>query len=167
MTQKITSIFAVAIICLLAFGCQTYVNIPPQQNDTASHDSNGKTVRTVLAKAVRYAIDEAGIVDPVQVMLPANTEKITYAHILNTIGDQAVSPFDDEASDVAGIVFAKGVRIRGTQGEVDIARPVGDGVDQLVTVYLDWQPLNGWEAFRVHVWRGVAVDETPKQSYTQ
>tara|TARA_R110002111_G_scaffold145060_1_gene211515 strand:- start:461 stop:964 length:504 start_codon:yes stop_codon:yes gene_type:complete len=160
MTQKITTVFALAIICLLAFGCQTYVNIPPQQTDQASHDPNGKTVRTVVTKAVRYAIDEAGITEPVQIMLPANTEKLTYANVLQNLGDQAVSPFDEEAQDYVGIVFAKGVRIRGNQGEVDIARPVGDGVDQLVTVYLDWQPLKGWEAFRLHVWRGVPVDES-------
>ncbi len=160
MTQKITTIVALAIIGLLVFGCQTYVNIPKQDSDTASHDPNGKTVRTVIAKAVRYAIDEAGITEPVQVMLPANTEKLTYANVLETIGDQAVSPFEEDVPDIAGIVFAKGIRIRGTQGEVDIARPVGDGVDQLVTVYLDWQPLKGWEAFRLHVWRGVPVDES-------
>ncbi len=167
MTQKITTVVALAIICLLALGCQPYVNIPPQEKDTASHNPNGKTVRTVLTKAVRYAIDEAGITEPVQVMLPANTEKLTYAQILNAIGDQAVSPFEEDVPSVVGIVFAKGVRIRGTQAEVDIARPVGNGVDQLITVYLDWRPLNGWEAFRVHVWRGVSIDESQPGEYIE
>lgn len=160
MTQKLTTVFALAIIGLLAFGCQTYVNIPKQDADTASHDPNGKTVRTVVTKALRYAIDEAGITEPVQIMLPANTEKLTYANVVENLGEQAVSPFEEDVPNLAGIVFAKGIRIRGTEGEVDIARPVGDGVDQLVTVYLDWQPLKGWEAFRLHVWRGVPVDES-------
>jgi len=167
MTQKITTVVALAIICLLAFGCQPYVNIPSQQSDTASHDSNGKTVRTVMTKALRYAIDEAQITDPVQIMLPANTEKLTYANVLENLGDQAVSPFEEDVTDIAGIVFAKGVRIRGYEAEVDIARPVGDGVDQLVTVYLDWQPLKGWEAFRLHVWRGVPVDESQLETQSK
>jgi hypothetical protein len=160
MTQKITSALALTIIGLLAFGCQPYVNIPPQKTDTASHNPNGKTVRVVIAKAVRYAIDEAGITGPVQVMLPADTKSVTYIKVLNAIGEQAVSPDDEDTTGTVGIVFAKGVRIRGAQAEVDIARPIGDGVDQLVTVYLDWRPLNGWEAFRVQVWRGVSVDES-------
>jgi len=165
MTKVFTAIITLAILAILAMlatGCQPYVNIPPQGADTASHDPNGKTVRTVMAKAIRYAIDEAEITEPVQVMLPANTEKLTYANVLQTLGDQALSPFEEDVQDVAGIVFAKGVRIRGNLGEVDIARPVGDGVDQLVTVYLDWQPLKGWEAFRLHVWRGVPVDESTR-----
>ena len=160
MTQKITAAIALAIVCLLAFGCQTYVNIPPQDKDTANHNPNGKTVRTVMALAVRAALDDGGITRPVQVMFPENTNKLSYAQIISAIGDQAVSPYQEDVSRVEGVVFAKGVRIRGTRAEVDVARPVGDGVDQLVTVYLTWKPLSSWHADRVHTWRGVAIDES-------
>jgi len=160
MTRILTSIVVLVLIGLLSTGCQTYVNIPPQEKDTANHNPNGKTVRTVLALAVRAAIDDAGITGPVQVMFPENTNKLSYAQIISEIGDQAVSPYEEDVSRVIGIVFAKGVRIRGAKGEVDVARPIGDGIDQLVTVYLTWKPLSGWQADSVHTWRGVSIDES-------
>ena len=158
--KNMTVVLSLAALMLSLAACQPYVNIPPQEADTASHDPNGKAVREVLSLAITAAIEDAGITSPVQVMLPPNTNKLTYAAVLDGIGDQAVSPFDDEMSQqTQGVVSAKGVRIRAARAEVDVARPVGDGVNQLVTVYLKWEVLGGWRAQRVHVWRGVPIEE--------
>ncbi len=160
MNRTISLSWVLTLACLLAAGCQTYVNIPPQAGDLANHEPNGATVRKILVEAVPAALEDGGIQQPVQVMLPAGMNKLSYNQILTAIGDQAVSPFDEEAqASVDAVVFAKSVRIRGNLAEVDIARPIGDGIDQLVTVYLRWKPLAGWQAQRVHVWRGVPVDE--------
>lgn len=160
MTRTLTLSIVLILTGLMSLGCQTYVNIPPQKKDTANHNPNGKAVRTVMVEAVRAALADGGITGPVQVMLPANTNKLTYAQVISAIGDQAVSPFEEDVSGITGVVFAKGVRIRGTQAEVDVARPIGDGIDQLVTVYLTWKPMSGWRADRVHAWRGVPIDES-------
>ncbi len=160
MTRIITSTVVLTIIPLLTLGCQPYVNIPPQEKDTASHNPNGRTVRTVLALAVQATLDDGGITGPVQIMFPEDTDKLTYAQIISAIGDQAVSPFEEDVTPVVGIVYAKGVRIRAARAEVDVARPAGQGMDQLVTVYLSWKPLSGWHADRVHTWRGVSTVES-------
>jgi hypothetical protein len=160
MTHRITSTAVLVLIGLITLGCQTYVNIPPQARDTANHNPNGKMVRIVMAEAIRATLADGSITGLVQVMLPENTDKLTYAQVINAIGDQAVSPYEEDVSSIVGIVFAKGVRIRGAQAEVDVARPVGEGMDQLVTVYLTWTPMNGWNADSVHVWRGVPIDES-------
>ncbi len=159
MTRILKTIVLPAILCLLAAGCQTYVNIPAQSADAANHDPNGKTVRDVMIVALRAALEDGGITGPVQVMLPAKTNNLTYAHVVNTLGDQAVSPYEEDVAGVEGVVFAKGVRIRGTDGEVDVVRPAGEGHDQLVTVYMTWNTIGGWRADRVHVWRGAAIDQ--------
>jgi len=161
MTTTKYLIFTLALIFtgLSLPGCQPYVNIPAQEADTASHNANGKVVRTVMVLAIRAALEDAGITEPVQILLPANTNKLSYTQVISALGEQAVSPFEPDVTPPKGVVFAKGVRIRAGQGEVDIARPIGDGVDQLVTVYLTWKPLGGWQSDRVHVWRGVPIDE--------
>jgi len=166
MYRTLTLSCMLTLVGLTLLGCQSYVNIPAQDADTANHNPNGATVRKVVVLAIRAALDDAGVDGPVEVMLPANTNKLSYTQIVSALGDQAVSPFDDEAgaSSTKGVVFAKGVRIRAAKAEVDVARPVGDGIDQLVTVYLSWKPLGGWQADRVHVWRGVPVDEQGEAS---
>ena len=166
MPRTLTSSIMLTLAVMLSLGCQPYVNIPPQEKDTASHNPNGKAVRTVMVQAIRTALEDGGITGPVQVMLPANTNKLTYTQVVNAIGDQAVSPYAEDVSGVVGVVFAKGVRIRGAQAEVDVARPVGDGIDQLVTVYLSWKPMSGWRADRVHAWRGVLIDESAPATAT-
>ncbi len=159
MNRSIQLTILLTLACLYALGCHPYVNIPKQDADTASHNPNGKTVRTVMIYAIRTAILDGGIDGPVQIMLPEDTSKLTYTYIANAIGDQAVVPDDDAMTAVDGIVFAKGVRIRGNTGEVDIIRPAGDGVDQLVTVYMTWKPVSGWHSDGVRVWRGVPIDD--------
>ncbi len=159
MSRNLTLFATLTLICLITLGCQPYVNIPKQDADTASHDPNGKTVRQVLVVAIQAAMDDGGIDDPVQIMLPENTTKLTYTHIANTLGEQVVVPDDDTMTAVQGVVFAKGIRIRGNEGEVDIVRPLGDGLDQLVTVSLKWTVPSGWRAQNVRVWRGVPIED--------
>ena len=147
------------LVCLFALSCQTYVNIPPQTADTANHNPNGKTVREVLIYAIQAALRDGGINGPVQIMLPAGTDKLTYTYIANALGDQVYLPDEEQAETAEAVVFAKTIRIRGNKGEVDVARPAGEGLDQLVTVYLVWKPMGGWQATDVRIWRGVPIDE--------
>lgn len=158
MHRTLTLSMTLILACLTLTSCQTYVNIPKQSADTANHNPNGKTVREVMVYAIHTAMLDGGIDGPVQIMLPEGTSKLTYTYVANAIGDQAVLP-DDQAVPVEGIVFAKGVRIRGNDGEVDIIRPAGDGVDQLITVYMTWKPVGGWHSNSVRVWRGVPIDD--------
>jgi hypothetical protein len=159
MKRSLQLTLLLVLACLFTLGCQTYVNIPRQGADTANHNPNGKTVRKVMIHAIRTALLDGGIVEPVQLMLPEETSMLTYTFIANEIGDQVVLADDEAIATVRGVVFAKGVRIRGNSGEVDIVRPVGDGIDQLVTVYLTWKPVNGWYADSVRVWRGVPIED--------
>jgi len=55
------------------------------------------------------------------------------------------------------------IRLRGARGSVDIIRPGHDGVPQLVTVTLNWDPLKRWEAEGVRVWR-VPVEQALTRS---
>lgn len=159
MHRPLTLTVLLIMACLLTAGCQTYINIPPQEGDAANHDPNGKSAREVMVLAIRAALDDARITGPVQVMLPGHTNKLTYAHVVSAVGDQAISPHEEDVQSVVGVVFAKGVRVRGTRGEVDVIRPIGDGIDQLVTVYMTWRPVSNWSVDSVHAWRGVPIDK--------
>lgn len=150
---------SLTLVCLFAFGCQTYVNIPPQTADTANHDPNGKTVREVLIYAIQAALRDGGIKGPIQIMLPPGTDKLTHTYVANALGDQVYLPDEEQADTAVAVLFAKAIRIRGNKGEVDIARPAGEGLDQLVTVYMHWKPMGGWQADGVRVWRGVPIEE--------
>jgi hypothetical protein len=155
----LTLTLALVLTALAPIGCQTYVNIPPQEADTANHNPNGKVVRKVMVLAIRAALDDGGITEPVQVMLPTDTNLLSHKQIVSALGERATLPFEGDTASSHGVVSVQGVRLRAARGEVDIARPVGDGIDQLVTVYLSWKPLGGWQVDRVHAWRGVPVNE--------
>lgn len=154
MTRILQTIVLLAILALLAAGCQPYINIPAQRGDTASHNPNGKTAREVMAVAIRAAIDDAGITEPVQISLPDRAEPITYAAIARAVGDPVVLP-DSESGATGAVVGVRAVRVRGVEGEVDVVRPAGGGHEELVTVHLKWDPVVGWGAERVQTWRGV------------
>ncbi len=161
MTRSIQMTVMLALVCLFTLGCQTYVNIPKQTGDAASHDPNGKTVREVLILAVHTALIDGDVKGPVQLMLPENTSSLTYAYIANALGDEVVvaNEKSDQTAVAEGVVLAKGIRIRGHKAEVDIVRPTGGGTDQLVTVYLNWKTIGGWNADMVRVWHGVSIED--------
>jgi len=159
MTRTIQMTVLLALTCLMTLGCQPYVNIPSQAADTASHDPNGKTARGTMIVALRAALDDATITGPVQIMLPEHTTKLTYAHVASELGDQAVLPDEEDVAAVVGVIFAKAVRVRGHEGEVDVVRPIGQGLDQLVTVHVKWRAMGGWGAESVRVWRGVPIQD--------
>ena len=159
MTRSLHLTVLLALACIFTLSCQTYVNIPKQSGDTANHNPNGKTVRKVMVQAIKAALIDGGITGPVQIMLPAKAKSTTYIYVALQVGDQAILPDDDSMTAVEGVVFAKNVRIRGHLGEVDVIRPYGDGIDQLVTVSLKWKAMGGWQATGVRVWRGVPIDD--------
>ena len=159
MTRKSQPYVLLTLISLIALGCQPYVNIPKQTADTASHDPNGKTVREVMVVALRAAMDDGDIAGPVQLMLPEHTNMLTYTYIANALEGRAIVPDDEAMAAVNGVIFVKGIRIRGNKGEVDIIRPIGDGLDQLVTVRVTFSIPSGWRAKDVRVWRGVPIED--------
>lgn len=133
-------------------GCKTYVNIPPQAGDIASHDANSKTVRDVMVTAAAAAMAERSIEGPYQVVLPEGTSALTYAAVAARLGDQASYNMDGPSPETP-VLEVQQVRIRAAVAEVDLARPVGPDRSELVTAYLDWSPAGGWAADRLRVWR--------------
>lgn len=160
MRRHITLPVLLTLTGLLMLGCQPYVNIPKQAGDSASHNPDSRTVRDVEVVAVRAAMEQGDVPRPLQLLLPENTSRLTYAAVANALGDIVVVADDDEETPAAqGVIFVKGIRIRANDADVDIVRPTEDGHDQLVTVRLTFTIPSGWHSAGVRVWRGVPIED--------
>jgi len=145
----------VCLVSAMLIGCGgMYVNIPPEPGDVAQQNPNNARVRALLARAFEAVIDDANLEGPVRLELPEATTSLTHAAVADEVS-KALSP--DEEGEATATLTATGVRIRGTQGEVDIRRPAGPDGDttELTTVYAHWDTFIGWTVSRVRVWRGV------------
>jgi hypothetical protein len=154
-TLRIGLIFTLAIGLA---GCSgTYVNIPPEPGDVASQNPNSSRVRELVTKSLKMVISDAGLQGPIELQMPDATTKLTHAAIADAV-PQVIAPDAEDGPEPEAQMQVTGVRIRGTNGEVDVRRPrsAGSDVMQLVTAYSDWAPFSGWTVQRVRVWRGVA-----------
>jgi len=145
------------VIVGVCVGCAPYVNIPAQKGDFAMHDPNGKTVRIILLKAFAKVLADRPINQPFQVMLPVGTVPEVYAKLLPKISEHAMWSSDGQAKGIP-VLRAAGVRIRGYAATVDIVMPMypddPDSVQQMVTVSMRHDTIEGWVAVRLRQWRG-------------
>jgi hypothetical protein len=146
-----------ALFCgLILAGCTTWVNIPAQRGDMASHDPNNATVREVVAAALKHAIVEGVAPAPYAIELPRYTRASTYQKVLASlpVGGMPLP----EATEASLPVFRiKQIQVRGLTAQVDLIPPPVEGSAQLMTVYLKGD-VHGWYATRSHLWRMPVID---------
>ena len=147
--------------------CATYVNIPPQSGDVATHNPNLTTVRTVQEKALQAVLNATTSMRPVQVILPVGVTSETYKTISSKLDPQASWSEEEDTLPDHWPIRVSQVRVRGWLAQVDVARPTDPGQDtspgQLVTVYLKWDPVTGWYVQRLRPWH-MALDEAMERS---
>jgi hypothetical protein len=143
-----------AVICL--GGCATYVNIPAQHGDLASHNPNDVNVKDVEIAAIRYALDRNRVVEqPVALMLPAGTSDRGFEWIVSKL-DAPVHRYGSAPPDALLYRVAQ-VQVRALRAQVDIVQPGPAGSRQLLSTYLK-RDLEGWYVYRDYLWQ-IPVDE--------
>ena len=147
-------------ILFLLVGCTTYYNYPPQPGDLAVPNPEDGTAVDVQASAVSAAVVDRPLGARANLALPPGTGALSRAKVLAAAGDAL---YADQHPD-APTIEVRQVRIRGRLAEVDIVRPASVGGPlQLVTVYLNWEPIAGWQSSRLRYWR-VPVEEALRKS---
>ncbi|MFA9477813.1 hypothetical protein ACERK3_05835 [Phycisphaerales bacterium AB-hyl4] len=140
---------------LVLTGCaQTYVNIPAQAGDVASHDPNSSNVRDIQVQAIRVVLRDRPLESPIGIILPEGTEPLFTAAVASDLGEGVYALTDLEGSP-ASVIEVDQIRIRGTSAEVDVIRPRGTEGRQTVTVYLTRTPFVGWSVERTRAWQGI------------
>ncbi len=156
--QKMLGLVWLLACVILASGCSTYINIPPQDGDLAQHSPNGATVRLVVSEALHAVVQQYPFDGSYAVLLPEDTTAQTYSEVVSRINDGAVWPGNKDRSDLP-IIEVKNIRVRGQDARVDIVWPGeadeehADPQPQAVTVSMHWHPFKGWVSQRVRVWR--------------
>lgn len=153
MIRRSMSWLCVIVSLGSAISCSTtYTNIPPQAGDIAGHNVNSNPVCHVSIEAIRATLSEQPIDRAYTIILPNDTNALTYAKVLSALGDLA----SRDADPSLPIIEIRQIRIRGNKAEVDLLRPanVNDlaGPRQLVTVYLHWDLMANWYPRNLHTW---------------
>lgn len=147
-------------------GCSSYVNLPAQPGDMASHNPNDATVRDVVGEALSAVVKQYPFEGTFAILLPEKTTADTYEVITTKAGKNAVWPGNKSRNELP-VLEVKRVQVRSQAARVDITRPVGTGLasgeEQVVTVDLKWNPFRGWVAQRVQPWR-MSVDNAMRVS---
>jgi hypothetical protein len=155
---------AAALIALLSVGCTTptYVNVPAQRGDTALNGVNSSPVRQASAAAVTASQGATGPAGNYEVILPDGATPETYAAVVERLPGQALLPGTQATAGVR-TYEVRGVRLRGTGGEVDVIRPGRQGRHELVTVRVKWRPFSEWTADGMRVWHTHVTPTWPSQ----
>ena len=144
-------------------GCATYVNIPPQPGDMAWHDPNHPTVQMVVSEALQAVAAHQQKEGRIAILLPDGTLAKNYSKTASQIRNETVWPGNPQRSEQP-LLQVKAIRIRGTKAAVDVihnANPQApDTKDQLITVDLAWDVVEGWSAQRLKLWRTDAQNVT-------
>lgn len=167
--------FAWLLPCTLFLsGCATYVNIPAQRGDFARHNPNDRVVQAVLVESLQAVAKTYPVEGSFALILPIDTSVKTYKAVAKKTGEQAVWPGNRDREDLP-VLEVKQILIRRQDALVDIVRsfhPKTDQqndqpLDQVMTVELQWHPLQGWLTQRVRPWNvtvekafWVSADET-------
>ena len=167
--HTLRALAAILIVALGLSACSPYVNIPGQRGDTlATHNPNSKYIQEAIVAALKAVVTYRPVEGNYQVILPEGTDPATYASLPPQMGDQAMWSSDGVRQDVP-VYEVKAIRLRGADGEIDIARPaVGlpDGrTQQLVTVDMKYYVPGGWGHTRLRVWKA-SVENAMRQTAT-
>ena len=150
---------------LLSFGCATYVNIPGQIGDVASHNPNDRNVLAVEAQALRAFAESLQLNQPFMVRTLSDTESRRHLSMLSHVSEHA-SP---EVIDRAPLIEVRQLYIRGLRARVDLVySPAGTSTEEgaiavgyaasgtrssVVTAYLKLDTFAGWQVTRIKTWR--------------
>lgn len=146
-----------ALVCgLILTGCTTWVNIPAQRGDMASHDPNNSTVRKVVAAALKHVIVEGVAASPYAIELPRHTRASTYQKVLAALPVGGM-PLPEVTDAHVPVFRVKQIQVRALSAQVDLIPPPVEGSAQLMTVYLKGD-MHGWYATRSHLWRMPVID---------
>ncbi|MCX5659526.1 MAG: hypothetical protein NTW19_07355 [Planctomycetota bacterium] len=177
-------------------GCATYVNIPAIGGDgVAAHDTNWNYVADAMAAATNAVVADHPINKPFIVLLPKGSTVMTYNRVLPQLGEHATwlgpeltgaatAPAKGAKSDAEVIVpppavmpvdrpvlDVNQVRIRGWTAQIDIVRPFDydqpEGVKQVVTAYMKWDPVSHWQIEQLRVWRTSVETALRKAPYAE
>ena len=154
------------LVLLSANACTrpTYVNIPKQPGDIAFHSPNNTNIRTVMAEAILGAMENEPFEGPYAVILPEDSDQLTYEYVVNRVGGGAVTPDAQLPADAVDgalpAVHVAGVRVRNRRAEVDLVKPSGTG-REVTTVYLKWYYGGVWGVERVRPWRASLGEDLP------
>lgn len=145
-------------LCLLAAltGCNPYlyINVPAQYGDLARNDPNADIVRTVEVESLKYMLAARPLDAPTAIKLPTGTTDLSYADVARRAGGEGIVVPLSAGEDAASHVEVTQVRIRGVFAEIDMMYPTVAGSPQLLTVYLEYKPMNDWVTNRVQDWPG-------------
>ena len=158
MLRSAILLFACTGLLAACQGPASYVNIPAEPGDVASHNVDRPVVRDVIVAAVRRVMEEREMDEPTAIFLPGDASVLSHQAVVDRVGEPAVSPHDEQMQYLHEI-RVQSVRIRPQAAEVDLVVPGLGGAPQLVTAYLDWRPVDGWVVSRTRPWR-VPVDQT-------
>ncbi len=147
----------------LAIGCSSYVNIPAQPGDLASHNPNMGSVQQVITEALDAVLKQNPIDNKFALLLPEETTAKTYAAVVSKLDKNASWPGNKSRNEISVIEVRK-ILIRGVEARVDIIQPIdpaNPAIEQVVSAKLQWHPFKGWVTQRLHKWRLSLEDAMP------
>ncbi len=152
---RLSALLTLVALFLTSLGCD-YVNIPQTTGDVAEHDPNRPLVQRVTVESLRAALADRPIDGVFAIALPKGTLATTYQAVTSQVGDRALAA-NSEPREGVPTLDVKQVYVRGWKAHTDIVRPANaaqpTGVQQLVTVYLRYDPVAGWYLDSVRTWR--------------
>lgn len=152
---RLSALLTLVALSLTNLGCD-YVNIPETSGDVAAHDPNRQLVQRITVESLRAALADRPIDGVFAIALPKGTLATTYQAVTSQIGDRALAA-NSEPREGVPTLDVRQVYVRGWKAHTDIIRPANaaqpNGVQQLVTVYLRYDPVAGWYLDSVRTWR--------------
>ncbi len=143
MRRLSTLILLVAGLPLAGFavGCggPANVNVPALARDMAINDPNAKVVKRAEVAAVTYSLQGDPLPGGFTLVLPEGTFDETYAEVIAGIDAGATR---DAAADLPTLEV-RAIRLRGSDGQVDLVRPDPAG-RRLHVVDVTYEFGHGW-----------------------
>jgi len=154
------------LVTLAAVGCSSWTTYPPIENQAgrALTDPALEPVPSLMVRAIEEARSLPDAADAgtgtVVFNLPAITDRRTWTRVRDRLeADGLDARYMEDPTEPAYHVDM--VRSRGDRGQVDVIRPLEDGLHELVTVEFRVWNLPRMEVERVRRWQIPAVPRPP------
>jgi hypothetical protein len=152
--------YALVLLPVLLAGCATWVNIPAEPGDLASHDPNLETVLKIDLQAVRAVLNTIDPEAPVHIILPPGTVPLGYEAVVPKVNEKAAWSVNPPPPG-ALVLEVRQVRVRGSFAQADVIAPADptqrNGPKIVNTVYLHYDVIAGWDVTQVRAWP-ISVD---------
>lgn len=147
---RLLSAFLVITLAAALNGCTTYINVPEQRGDLASHSVNTGTFREAVTAALKRIISKYPPEGPYAFSLPEGADRETYGFVLDRLEGQPAVVAPETAGQPTYRVMQ--VLIRGDNGQIDIVHPIPGEIERLSSVRVHWDAW-GWFAHDDRLWR--------------